>query len=209
MINKMFKRAELEDKKNPTLKEKIHLWYLESEVVDFVLDWTYYPYRKLVERTKRFFFWGWKMKDNHDWDGQFVYDVLCLKLERMEKCFKEDGNCVWNQSPEEPEYKSMKLLEEAITIGKRLRDMDTRDYLPELTKAHDEKWGELKMNTAPIEDSTSVRCIIGRSKVVTDEDKEKEREEQMAIWKKQEKMHTRDKQRFFKLLRDNLSSWWD
>jgi len=44
----------------------------------------------MFERIKRFFFWGWTLKDNHDWDSGYLEQMILIKLKRMKHALDND-----------------------------------------------------------------------------------------------------------------------
>lgn len=91
----------------------------------------------LYETIARMLFWGWKMRHNKDYDGQFMYEVISLKLERMQRCMNKYGHLEWNSSPDTP---LMKRLAEAKVLAQRLSqsggDRHTMEFM-ELYKSPD------------------------------------------------------------------------
>lgn len=170
-------------------------------------------FRSKYEMLGRMCFWAWKMRYSYDWDGHYVYDLLYDKLDRMQKTMSSDGNCVWNSSPEEPEYETMRKLIRAVELVKRIKDRDAHRYLEEFHQAHEEKWGQLEsnfLNPAPEdkrENGTIVR--MWRKNATTEEEKKQERLELRAIWNTDHEAREADKKELFDLLRDELDNWWD
>lgn len=46
--------------------------------------------RRLIEQIKRFFYWGWKLRNSFDWDNGFLEEMILLKLKRMRACFNSE-----------------------------------------------------------------------------------------------------------------------
>ena len=95
----------------------------------------------------------------------------------------------------------------AETLIQRLQD---DDYLPELEKAHTEKYGE-QINTSR-QSANNPDCDIWtyhRAKATTPELHEQERKEQQEIWRLVEEAREKDWNELFLFLRDNVRNWWD
>lgn len=46
--------------------------------------------RRLIEQIKRFFYWGYKLRNSFDWDNGFLEEMILLKLKRMRACFNSE-----------------------------------------------------------------------------------------------------------------------
>jgi hypothetical protein len=78
-----------------------------------------YKIASYIEMFKRMLFWGWKMRWNFDFDGQYVYNILHLKLVRMYKCFINHGHCLWTNDINDPLMRKLRI---AIECSKRLKE---------------------------------------------------------------------------------------
>ena len=181
--------------------------------LDWLSDKAQNIYTNIVvfkESTQRFFYWGWAMRKNHDWDYQYLLIMLDLKLARMEKCFKTQGHCVWNSCPEEPEYKTMRKFEFTRYVLKRLLDRDSSGYAINSHEKHDKKWGKLQWNIGRGDDTALIKSIhIWRKGTTTPELEKQEREEYRELIDLDEKIYNRDKKVFYKLLHDYGEQFWD
>ena len=208
-----------EKAKKLTKEYKSAIYLAETGIapLDWIIDFFYSKYRSCrakYEAIKRSIFWARKMHYSYDFDGHTIYEMLYLKLDRMEKCMSEHGHCVWNSCPEEPEYELMLKLRRARDLAKNLSSISPHDRLPELQKTHDEKWGKLETNIGKMleSDKTPEGNYIFRSwrkNANTKEEKEQERKEQRIIWKKQNEAHLDDMIEFFEILKYNLEDFWD
>jgi len=200
-------------------KSRLYLAETGIKPLDWLIDKIYDIYRLILanrEACKRSKFWAEKMKYSYDFDGHTIYEMLYYKLDRMEKCMTEHGHCVWNSCPEEPEYKLMLDLRRARDLAKKLSTMEEHDYLPDLVKAHDEKWGKRKSNLdkknrlpEDYDEKGNMLYRSWRKNAKTEEEKEQERKEIRILYKKQNQARLDDMIEFFELLKYNVDLWWD
>ena len=94
-----------------------------------------YKIRNLYDKISRMIFWGWHMRDNYDWDFNYTYHILYLKLSRIEKCIIDNGHFLWQDNSKSRRCKSLK---EAKEIARRLYFDDTIRYF---TKQFHEEYG--------------------------------------------------------------------
>lgn len=97
---------------------KPSLWqiiYLSDFMDPFykVVQW----FRVQYQILERMLYWGWKMRYNYDFDAQFVYVVIALKLERVHKCMKEHSHLEWNSTEKS---NLMRKLAEAKILAKKV-----------------------------------------------------------------------------------------
>ncbi len=102
-------------------------------------------FRILFEHIERFFFWGWKLRGNHDWDFCYFYEIMYLKLDRMYKCFRDFGICIWNSDINKKEMRKIRIARE---LCKRLSNDDRhtkksvyyKQYFFKLLNKHLNNW---------------------------------------------------------------------
>lgn len=46
--------------------------------------------RNLIETVKRFFYWGWTLRNSYDWDYGYVETIIHLKLKRLKYAMDTD-----------------------------------------------------------------------------------------------------------------------
>lgn len=159
------------------------------------------PFRIKYEMLCRMFFWGWKLRNNWDFDGETVYGILELKLERMYDCFKADEYHVWCSSTEN---KRMRQLSEAILLCKRLNN----NYYENMSFAEiDAIFGDPSFHFVQL-DNWFHSMEVYRPRVKTQEDKEFFSKEYKRIMNKYSKLHKQDQERFYYLLNNNVRQWW-
>jgi hypothetical protein len=100
--------------------------------------------RRWYRTVERMVSWGWAMRDNHDWDSQYLLEVILYKLERIYKESISNTNFVWTQDPsDKDEYRPMVALRICIMILKRLTKRDSIFYAEGAYAKFEEKWGDL------------------------------------------------------------------
>jgi len=144
---------------------------------------------QLYETIKRFFFWGWKLRNNHDWDGAYMYEIIYIKLSRMYYCFLNDGHCVWNSSKD---MKDMRKLYECKELAKRLREGEYHSYIHK----HYDKW------------CPNLDIILHLNRRNEDRSLAEKIEFKVAC-KKDNAQYKVDKERFDYLFSKYLTTWWD
>lgn len=103
----------------------LHDWF---DPVHNVINW----FRNTYARICRFFFWGWKLRNSHDWDGHTLYEIIHLKLERMDKEMLNKGHLAWQYEEKKRCYRTLKIAKEA---ARRLSKGRLEDRA--VTKFHD------------------------------------------------------------------------
>jgi hypothetical protein len=85
----------------------------------------WYNLLALIETVKRMFYWGWKMRDNHDWDFHYVYIMLYYKLDRMSKAMINKGHLEWQY---EENKRVVRYLKMATECARRLAFEEDNRY---------------------------------------------------------------------------------
>lgn len=78
-----------------------------------------YWFKHKYEQIQRFFFWGWKLRNSHDWDSHTIYEMLYLKLDRIYDTMKKDSHLMWNS---DEKNNGMRKLLEAKGLARDLYD---------------------------------------------------------------------------------------
>ena len=152
--------------------------------------------RHFIDSVKRFFFWGWKLRNSHDWDYAYLYKIMALKLERMEYEFKNHGHCEW----QEEDSLEWARFTKAVRLMRRLAEDDFDNHY----KAHVAKWGELTFST---DSDGFVEFYTERSK--REGKREQERREAMKAATADYKERRKALQEFTRLFRLYSNYWWD
>lgn len=188
---------------NPKSKLSSFLEVFEPLTVRISAIYIYFRHQ-LPEMIEKMLFWGWKMRKNHDWDYSFMFEMIVMKLERMEKTMKNHGHLVWNQCPDEPEYVDMRALELCIRIGKRLIERSDISYAVNAWEKHEKKWGEYDFSK-DWSDFNGLR----RKNEITEEDHIQCKKEQRGLYELSSKIRKRDTKNFYSILEKYGFSWWD
>jgi hypothetical protein len=151
---------------------------------------------KKLRRSFQYAVFSW---DNEDWDFAFMWALLEFKLKRV-KIELDNGFGV--QKPED-----QAALVEAISICGQL----SKDYNFAAIEdaAHEEKWGELKMEFIKIPNSTHSTAKFSYSKALTDEMYKDASAESSANFNLAYEREMLAIKRFGEILHDHSRSWWD
>lgn len=84
------------------------------------LKWFFFKRFFIVRyrRAERFFYWGWKLKDNCDNDYVELYEIIYLKLDRIDKKVSDSYSC-WGDIGYGSQLRKLKTAKE---LAKRLGD---------------------------------------------------------------------------------------
>ena len=99
--------------------------------MNFLRNNIYYPIIIFYERVCRFFYWGWKLKDSHDWDYYYLNQIIHFKLVRMKKRLIDDAKagklavyCEWQVKEKD---RAHRMLLTSVELSRRLMNED--EYL--------------------------------------------------------------------------------
>lgn len=70
---------------------------------------------------KRFFYYGWKLKKSGDWDSNYLYEVMLIKITELEKSILNDKYHFWKKK----EFKQIKTAKNCL---KRIIDDNYFNY---------------------------------------------------------------------------------
>jgi hypothetical protein len=157
-------------------------------------------------------FWRiWKYRDlllhDFDWDHGYLLELLEIKFTNMMKYHRDHGHTM------DADKIALELGECAEICHRLHKD----DYIEAEILAHDEKWGEFKMDFTPdLEYGTDklgkpkmFKSDFSRSGAPTLELQEQEKQEHRVIWGLEEQRRQADLDRLAELIRTRLLSWWD
>lgn len=173
----------------------IEKWFYNKVILPIRLRWEYH---QRVQAYKPL------LKEDRDWDSQFIYPLLQFKMERIYKALK-NGVAIH-------EKKDMDALKECIKVLKRLHK-DTYD--DKYFRAHDKKWGKLKTKTIKEEGTENepggpyYRWEASRSKAKTKKQQQQERKDFRKCWENGAKDREADVDRLFELMKNHMNAWWD
>jgi hypothetical protein len=152
-----------------------------------------YPFKTFFTSIGRLFVWFPVIWKDRDWDYYSLYEVLKKKLELMSKFEKKE-------SLNEKVEKITKQIDEAIYLINRLED----DYFEEALKPFYEVYPNFELEMEFLDDENNPQWKTLNFKYDNDEQRELYRKNLMNELKFREK----DRKKLFKLISDNIDSWW-
>lgn len=161
------------------------------------------PIVTFKKNLKNFFVWGWKMRDDRDWEDHYLMRVIFYKLDSMLKYYGRNDRMYWYTDPTHEHYVHFKALKICHKIAKRILDDNYDRYHERLTKLY----GEIKMDFIPMGDGYSEMKIT--RKFENDSNRESIRAHERNLREISEKVRLRDRKIFFKLLEVHMEFWWD
>jgi hypothetical protein len=152
--------------------------------------------KNLYYKIRRMLFWAWKMRNNHDFDGEFIYEAIYLKLSRLHSFMLDNGHLEWNCS----NSNLMRKLCEAKGIAKKLSEFSYSRHYTRFAKVYrrayesncwlDETRKTLYPNARIVTHSLYIKFLTSAIKSDNAEKYE-------------------DKKRLYYLLDKYLEHWWD
>jgi len=154
--------------------------------------------------------WHWFIKSiqysiilwsDFDWDYSYILVMLQYKLKRTRLQIEENDLVV--SAPQQ--IAQIKHAEDLIQA------YFDDNFCEELYKAHEEKWGDGKMEFTPVPNSTPAVSTmdIRYPKANTEEEVEQADQERHEIYKKHEKAKQECLDEIFQHIRKHIESWWD
>lgn len=140
---------------------------------------------------------------DRDWDHWFIYKIFHFKLKEVEKLQRKYGNST-----------SSEKVADQIKLAVLLLDRLIKDeYLENVLKPHEEKWGESEMIFTPIDptegDEGMSTLDFKVEKAITEEEQAQESKERMILYKHETKLRQQDLDMVFKHIRKYIEGWWD
>lgn len=158
----------------------------------------FHEYQEVLDRI---LYWGPAMRRSYDFDGHTVYGMLYRKFDRMYRCFRDHGHCMWNK---DTNNKLMRKLLIAKNLAHRLSENDYHTQADEVTA----KYGNLQMAFYPIPDRHVSRAEFYMDKA-TPAQQEQALKELHEAHKRDDRQREAEKAYFFKLVQKHLEQWWD
>ena len=153
----------------------------------------FYKFRQGIKNLYKYFKVVW---NDQDWDSEFIYDLLEVKLKNMQKYFASDKPV--SASAE----KDAENIEYALYLLNRLRDEEG---------IHNEAFYdfditypdfELKISSEPCEDNPGYRRLIFN-------ETEGQRWLRSKCYRKQYELEQQRHNEFWNFIRDHIQQWWD
>jgi hypothetical protein len=159
--------------------------------------------RSIYGTIKRFLYWGWKMRDNYDFDHTYIYIMLKLKISRMSKLFIEN-----DYTEDEDWNHSRRAMEFCINVLDRLIE---DEYSNKQTDILDAKFGASEMTSEQIASGKTFRVIFMRNGIEESKtpDHEEYHEEFLRRINFADRKRKRDINLLFKVMEQRIEYWWD
>lgn len=152
--------------------------------------------------------------NNHDWDYDYLHELVLFKLKRMYYEMENFGYHSPKCSNYKPKMKSLKLT---IKLLERYIAGDDKHYCGPLLR-HDEKWGEMKTWSVPVDSAGNeipekeaklFRWMTSRPNAITEEEKEQERKEFLEAFRLCDTLKQRDIRNVYHIIAKYHNYWWD
>lgn len=195
-------------KKSPSFIEKVYAGMTDIAWIDNTSDFVWDIYRRVrnfIASVRMFFFWGWRLRNNYDWDYGYLMDFIKIKLKRMDKALHAK-NKEYELSYDQ--FKSQQALRLAILLLERFEDRGSETgYAINACKSHNLKWGSLETNMLETEAGTDIR--FWRKNAKTEAEKEQEAEEYRKLMNLDHEIYKRDVKIFWNIMQKYHTTWWD
>jgi hypothetical protein len=159
-----------------------------------------YPFKRTYRFVVKLYTYAKLLWYDFEFDYVYLLKILQLKMRLMSEHMNESGMTV--SSP--VKAKELKFCSDLI-------DRIIKNEYSDL--GHDkleEKYGELKWESHPIENSTFVTMDIYREKApVGTPEYEQEREESRKVFENAERQRKQDIEYLFDTMKKRLEGWWD
>jgi len=137
---------------------------------------------------------------DRDWDHWFIYKIFQFKLQQVEKLQRKYGN-----STNSKKY-AYQIKVAVLLLNRLIKD----EYLENVLKPHEKKWGESEMIFTPIKGNEEYTTLDFKvEKANTEEEKEQEHKERMILYKHSDYLKQQDLDILFKHMRKYIEGWWD
>lgn len=163
------------------------------------IDNVFYPFRKLWYTIRNFFYWGYKLKDDRNWDFYYLYYILTLKLKLMRESLAA-GFVERNELK-----KILKPLDRAIALAERLRD---QDYSRNMDK-HEQKYGKLHLTFNPTNNPRLSSGYFWNENCLNPKEQKKADKAHLKANIKDAKEEDDDRKELFRIIAKNINKWWD
>lgn len=159
--------------------------------------------RNFANQFMNFFYWGWKLRNDQDYDYGYLEEMLLMKLKSMHGYFKNFGHLAWNQDENSEERADWKALE--LTI-KLLEKVIAHNNGKDILKHDLAKWGEWVHHD---EEGGSILSKFRPSKALSEEDKKQWKEEWWEQMDKEGRICLKYRKLVYRLMEKYGRAWWD
>jgi hypothetical protein len=180
-------------------------FFQKTKLKEFKKDIRFWFSHKIEFPIKSFFtgisnLWKWKSVIWHDRDFDYVFLLIILKfkIDKMIELYNYRDIYV----DQEKDKQELKLC------SKFLDRLIKNDYQKNAMIYHDREWGEISFIWKKCEDSENYKLETDRKNIISEKDKEKEREKFMKLMKHSNYMENQDIEYLFDIMKKKLRSWW-
>lgn len=164
-----------------------------SSIVDRPFSYIRNIFRS-IKRSYEYAKFGWS---NEDYDYNYLLKLIEFKLIRLQDCIS-NGHHI----PDKATDQSIRIC---IKLLKKLAFKDSSYF----TNLHYTKWGQPELLISEPDAKGLCGVEIKHKNVITDEDKEKQTQEFLEAYKKDEEQELRDVRLLFSIMAKYHKRWWD
>ena len=140
------------------------------------------------------------IKENYDWDYDYIFQLLKFKLEMVRKTIVKNNIVV-------KEYRDQ-ISKEIKGVEDLLQKVINDNYYTELLDEFTKKYGKIEHKLVEIEKSKNYRMETNYSNIPKEKLK-KAKKEYHKIHDKAFQMRKKDLKKAFDLMVENIWNWWD
>lgn len=159
--------------------------------------------RGIIRQIRNFFYWGWKLRHDRNYDFGYLEEMLLMKLIAMRNYFRDYGVHSWCQDEDSDERIDWKALE--LTI-KLLEKSIAHDNGESILKNNLDKWGEWVYHD---EEGGSILNRVRPEKVITEEDKQQWKKEWYGQNVREDNIARKYRKIAYRLMEIYGRRWWD
>jgi hypothetical protein len=137
---------------------------------------------------------------DRDWDHWFIFKIFHFKLKEVENFQRKYGNSITHEK-----------IADQIKLAVLLLDRLVKDeYLENVLKPHEKKWGDSEMIFTPIKGNEEYSSLdLKVEKANTKEEIDQESKERTRLYDHERKLREQDLDILFKHMRKYIEGWWD
>lgn len=190
-------------------------WYKDeiNPIRQFIEDkWNWFWCKPAIflESVERFFYWGWKLRSNYDFDYEYMLEMMLLKMKRLQKAlnYENEQEMLFHKEHNPDVYQSRKALRLAIILLDRyLKD----EYSDKGYERLEQKYGKFEFQSTPTDETKKYYTIdLLYGNVSTKElskSLEYQKDRNFIEWSLNRRV--KDYKLVFKLLEKHGQGWWD
>lgn len=181
--------------------------FLIADGINFdVIQWirNNLHYRDIIHGVKNLFRWFKTIYNDRDWDYIYTLEILIKKLENQANYLQKNGIL------ENSDEISNEIRYTINLLNKFIKD----EYAENALIPHYEKWGNQKIIWIKDEQLSHDDFVLHSmnleyEKTLTEQEKEQEREEFVAIIHKADAERQEDLKKAFTFMAEHIERWWD